>query len=297
MGHVRREQQSRRRSGRGPLRERLMKDRQLRLNETFAAYASATLPDSAWDGGWRHWTYELWMPEGVFVGNWEPEIPIDELLPRDRAVLKASLRRSYRARSGFVHAGDRMGDGTNELLLVHPAPEADQRVSFAALRYLLRSLIDDEIRTRSAGDGVVPNLMMTLEEPTSAPRHESRHGQRRGPGRGRRTASGAGPEVLCSSTVAASSCPPAVRQGAPPCRSIQGTGSAPATCSPARPGQSTCVSAVLLSDRRVTNLGRATPQDAVAQRRACCPCRGRDRTRWRRPAGRRSALRGRSSAT
>ena len=138
--------------------ERLMKDRQLRLNETFAAYASATLPDSAWDGGWRHWTYELRMPEGVFVGgNWEPEIPIDELLPRDRAVLKASLRRSYRARSGFVHAGDRMGDGTNELLLMYPAPQADQRLSFAALRYLLRSPIDHEIRTWSTGDGDVPD--------------------------------------------------------------------------------------------------------------------------------------------
>jgi hypothetical protein len=148
-----------------------MQDRQLRLNETFATYASATLPESAWDSRWRHWTYQLRMPEGEFIGgNWDDGMPIDDLLPRDRDVLKACLRRSYRARSGFVHAGDRLGDATGELLLMHPAPKADKRLSFAALRFLLRSLIDHEIRTRSSGDGAVPDIVMTLESSASSPR-------------------------------------------------------------------------------------------------------------------------------
>lgn len=148
------------------LRTRLMRDRQLRLNETFASYGSSTLPDSVWNSEWRDWTYSIAMPEGAFAGgSWQPGVPVEQLIPRDRDQLKTALRRSYNARSGFVHTGDRTGDVTAELFLTKEAPTQGQRLSFPGLRLLLRALIDHEVRARTTGNGVIPDVVMTLDAP------------------------------------------------------------------------------------------------------------------------------------
>lgn len=145
------------------LRDTLMRDRQLRLNETFATYASATLPDSFWDGRWQDWLYTLTMPAGTFTGgDWTPGASVEELVPRNRKLLKAALKRSYVARSGFVHAGDRAVDINTEFM-ARVMPDHVSRLSFPGLRLLLRGLIEHELRTRSSGEGVVPEIAFTLE--------------------------------------------------------------------------------------------------------------------------------------
>lgn len=151
------------------LRDRLMRDHQLRLNETLATYASSALPDSFWEGEWRDWTYALELPKGIFTGgSWQPGRPVEQLVPRDRDTLKAMLRRSYTARSGFVHSGDRIGDVTAELIRTVSGPSPKERLSFPALRLILRALIDHELRLRTTGDGTVPELVMTLDPPKTA---------------------------------------------------------------------------------------------------------------------------------
>lgn len=152
------------------LRKRLMRDKHLRLSETFAEYAGMTLPDSFWEGERRDWTYGITMPEGAFtgVGNWHPGTPIDQFVPRDRDQLKATLRRSYAARSGYVHSGSRIGDPTAELFRTRATPTEDQRLSFPGLRLLLRALIDHEIRARSTGHPVVPDITLTLDTTSPA---------------------------------------------------------------------------------------------------------------------------------
>ncbi len=152
-----------------------MRDRQLRLNETFAAYASSTLPDLFWDGRWQDWLYTLTMPAGTFTGGgWTSGASIEELVPRDREHLKAALKRSYVARSGFVHAGDRAVDINTEFV-ARVIPNRVSRLSFPGLRLLLRGLIEHELRNRSNGRGVVPEIIFTLDADDAAT--SSQHGE------------------------------------------------------------------------------------------------------------------------
>lgn len=145
----------------GKLQSALMMDRQLRLNETFATYASERLPDSFWEADWRDWLYTLTMPTGVFTGGEWSTRPVAELVPQDRLELKRALKRTYVARSGFVHSGDRTVDLQGEML-AQAAPDRVQRLSFPALRLVLKALIEVELQERTTSPFSMPELVFTL---------------------------------------------------------------------------------------------------------------------------------------
>jgi hypothetical protein len=167
------------------LRETLMRDRQLRLNETFANYASITLPESFFDQQWRDWVFKYTMPDGTFDGGtWQDPKPVEELVPRDRAALKRALKRSYVARSGFVHSADRAVNLVTEVA-AHTIPDRIERLSFVGLRLVLHALINHELRTRSSMQTSIPSIVFTLETPPSpaawsTPRPGARPSKRRG---------------------------------------------------------------------------------------------------------------------
>ena len=94
------------------IRDSLMADRQLRVTATFARYGSRRLRPSYWDGVWDLWIFPVEMKADGET-NWMEvdqvaEVPVQQVIPRDRNVLRLALRRSYSARSGFVHEGDRL---------------------------------------------------------------------------------------------------------------------------------------------------------------------------------------------
>lgn len=144
------------------LRAQLMQDAQLRLTETFASYGSDRLPASFWDAVWRDWTYEVSMPSGVFSGNGDGvSVPMSGLVPQDRAVLKRSLKKSYIARSGFVHTGERSVEMEGEFK-ARVIPSRVERLSFPGLRMVLRGLIAAELQDHSSSGGELPDLVYTM---------------------------------------------------------------------------------------------------------------------------------------
>ena len=139
-----------------------MEDRQLRLTETFATYASMGLSDDFWDDEWHDWVYSVTMPEGDFTGGSWTRRPIEELVPRDRGLLKRALKKSYVARSGFVHTGERSVDLPSELA-AQTIPGRVERLTFPALRLVLRGLISAELKRRRASAAELPPLVFTFE--------------------------------------------------------------------------------------------------------------------------------------
>lgn len=83
---------------------------------------------------------------------------VSDLLPHDRELLKSLLKETYRARSKFVHEGDRVEflkgirfEGT-PLTPGLPLP-------FAVLRSILRELIQIEV-TERANPGNLPDVVL-----------------------------------------------------------------------------------------------------------------------------------------
>jgi hypothetical protein len=148
------------------LRAQLMEDRQLRLTEKFAEYGCTTLPDSFWDGERRDWTPTIDMTEGTLTGGaWQEETLLEQLIPRDRGRLKAALRSSYAARCSFVDTGARIGGPMQDLSRTQSPPDQGDRLSFPGLRLLLRGMIEHELRARTTGDGMVPDLVLAVDPP------------------------------------------------------------------------------------------------------------------------------------
>jgi len=131
------------------IRERLMRDRQLRLGATFCNYAAYRLSDDFWEKPWEEWIYGINANEGT----WLPANPMDarivsDILPKDRAGLQKALGKSYGLRSSIVHAGDWV-----ELLGLSPPPvpalDLNRPLPFAILRAILAELIWQEISTHT----------------------------------------------------------------------------------------------------------------------------------------------------
>lgn len=138
------------------LRDRLMRDKQIRLAETFATYVSKQLPTAFWAEPVRKYQ---WSINGVtgdpLEGLWEAGPPRAGALAGDRRELKMALKRSYYARSRFIHAGERAVPFSDDLVS-HIPGHADDRLSFAALRAALRRLILTELESRASGDRLPP---------------------------------------------------------------------------------------------------------------------------------------------
>lgn len=132
------------------LREDLMKDRQLRLKETFVNYVLSRLPDAFWSTPWQDYLYAIDGGAGCWKeGDWRPASEMRDFLPEDKAILRNCLRRSYDARSSFVHAGQRIVSVVSQMReLIAPA-SGDRPLAFAVLRSILTALIFVELDDNS----------------------------------------------------------------------------------------------------------------------------------------------------
>ena len=116
-----------------------------------------------------------WNVDGVtgapLEGRWEGGPPRAGAFAGDRREVKRALKRSYQARSRFIHAGERTVPFAADLVSRIPGHKED-RVSFAALRAALRRLILIELEARATGDGLPP-IQVRFEAPTANASGES----------------------------------------------------------------------------------------------------------------------------
>ena len=146
------------------LKAKLMKNQHLRLKETFANYAAYRLPDDFWDDEWNEWIYNVRMPDGVYDGgDWSSRKHVRDYLTVDRDVLRAALRRSYDARSGFVHTGNRSVNTSSELYSQIHASGEDRPLSYACIRSILSRLLREEIDKYDTTD--LPDVILTHGRP------------------------------------------------------------------------------------------------------------------------------------
>jgi hypothetical protein len=89
------------------------------------------------------------------AGQWEAGQPRAREFAGDRRELKRALKRSYQARSRFIHAGERSVPFSDDLMS-RIAGHGDDRLTFAALRGALRQLILIELEERASNDQLPP---------------------------------------------------------------------------------------------------------------------------------------------
>jgi hypothetical protein len=143
------------------LQGKLMRDRQIRLKETFAEYASARLPENFYDQYYFDWVYVGDGAGGYREGFEAWREPMSTFVPRDRRELKLILKRSYDLRSEYMHTGVSSISYATPLPPVDPGFsragktgtvfKAGEPMSFAILRSILNSLIRAELLGKSDG--------------------------------------------------------------------------------------------------------------------------------------------------
>ncbi|WP_194927235.1 hypothetical protein [Catenulispora pinisilvae] len=151
------------------LRAKLMKSQYLRLKETFVNYVAESLEDGFWEQEWREWIYDVRMPEGVYGegGSWAVEKHIRDFVTQDRGELCGGLRKTYDARSGFVHSGSRAISTANEIYGLVRHASADRPLPYSVLRSMLAELIKQEVRDRATGFEL-PEIVMSNDPPPAA---------------------------------------------------------------------------------------------------------------------------------
>ncbi len=139
------------------LRGRLMKDKHIKLAETFATYAMTRLPAGFWREPVRSY---IWGVDAMSArpreGSWSDPQPRGTVFADDPAVLKAAFKTAYKLRSQFLHAGKRAISFAGDVFATavaadRPAGESP-RLSAAQLRAVLRSLILQELNDRGRTD-------------------------------------------------------------------------------------------------------------------------------------------------
>jgi len=145
------------------LRAELMKDRHLRLKQTFVNYVTTRLPSEFWSTEWEPYLYTVDATAGVWrEGAWHEPKEMRSFLPEDRDRLARCLRKSYDARSSFVHTGKRVVNVSAQLRdLIMPA-SGDHPLAFAVLRSILTTLVSVELK-RNASHFEVPDIVLKHE--------------------------------------------------------------------------------------------------------------------------------------
>ncbi|MFJ2303030.1 hypothetical protein [Streptomyces sp. NPDC087787] len=131
------------------LRSKLLeKNAHMRLGERFSEYATRGITDAFFEQELSVWVPDIdWARGSVTGGSWHPGPRIGDV-NSNVDELKKALKKSYAARSGFVHSGERAVDSINQAVGAYAGYKASAPVPFAILRSLLRHLIFREIDSR-----------------------------------------------------------------------------------------------------------------------------------------------------
>ena len=146
------------------LRIEILKNKQLKLRQRFASYASSRVGKTFWDEPIRDFVPNLEMRAetgSTFIGVVEGEtIPMENYVPRDPEVFRRRLLATYDARSKYVHVGAKVMDSMTSLqATVGIRSDKASSIEFAGTRRILACLIRAELATHST-PAELPNLRL-----------------------------------------------------------------------------------------------------------------------------------------
>jgi hypothetical protein len=125
------------------LRQRLLKDKHLRLRLTFIEYIVTNLSPSFWEEHYLHYVPSYVKEASGFTpqgGEWKDLGPMSTLISKDLASLRKRLGSSYNARSTVFHQSSRL-----EQMDLLPIPETSRKSSFSKVPLsfgVLRRIVD-----------------------------------------------------------------------------------------------------------------------------------------------------------
>ncbi|MFF0016109.1 hypothetical protein [Streptomyces sp. NPDC005374] len=132
------------------LKYKLLDGAHIRLKAKFTDYASTRVEEKFFDETWTDYVPSISMPDGIATGGqWAEAKKIRYFLPDTRETLRASLRKTYDARSGFVHQGKKATTLTQEAVGLIGRTSPSKPLPFALLRAVLAHLIRLEVRDRA----------------------------------------------------------------------------------------------------------------------------------------------------
>lgn len=147
------------------IKDKLMEGNHLALQETFIKYASSRLPEDFFDRKWPEYIANFDLEKGL-VSDYEKtenEIKVRDLIPGGREGLKLALKKSYSARSNWVHAGKH---GIEFIEAIHRPRQEDGKVKplpFSILREILTCLISEEMKTQEVNAHDLIDLQYTFD--------------------------------------------------------------------------------------------------------------------------------------
>ena len=149
------------------LREELLRNRNLRLRQTFASYVTERLPADFWDLQVPEFTPQITLEqngESHFTGFTESgSQPITAFVPRDAVTLRRRLLASYDRRSSYVHVGTRASPNEEVIQLIGSEPEPRTPLPFRGLRAILRALVLAELQSHAVSASLPPITMKNPE--------------------------------------------------------------------------------------------------------------------------------------
>lgn len=148
------------------LREKLLADRQIKLGERFANYVEGAFANRTWLQDWEEWTWSIDGSTGDFSGGgWAQNPNIRTSVPEEPRELRKAIKKSYAARSGFVHSGKQDINLPAEAARQVQSYEGKEPLPFTVLRAALARLIRQELDTR-AGTFEFPDIVGLFDDDT-----------------------------------------------------------------------------------------------------------------------------------
>lgn len=147
------------------LRSRLLGMGPIRIKQTFVEYVVAGLDPQFWKQSVHRFVPDIVMGEGGAregEGRWEVASEVELLVPSNSEDLRSRLRKTYDARSKFIHESLRPSQ-----IALFPVPGiARQPLGLKALRRVLEYLLWKEIHGGSDVYPMLPDLQLFHRQPS-----------------------------------------------------------------------------------------------------------------------------------
>jgi hypothetical protein len=141
------------------LRGKLLENKQIRLKYTFIEYVLGSITERLHSRTYAQYSNAISVAiEGVSAlpGNYGEPVEIEFLVPKDPAILRRRLGKSYDARSSVFHDSVRL---STQIVTASPWAER-QPLSFAGLRLILDDLLETAARSVDTDSAPFPDIQL-----------------------------------------------------------------------------------------------------------------------------------------
>lgn len=145
------------------IREELLRDRQIRLGERFTSYVMREFSTRDWLSDWREWTWSYDGTTGEPNGGSWSTVDMNQRIPSEDRSLRQAIKKSYGARSRFVHSGSNDLTINRDMQRQVEDSQGVQALPFTVLRAVLARSIRRELGAASNSDGL-PSVVGTFDD-------------------------------------------------------------------------------------------------------------------------------------